>query len=466
MEKQYINFFNDWNFNINVYLTGCNIKTRNKAGPGIWMTLLLPIAIIISFWKHPECSQLYKTCVCASCGLLIHSILLICFINQTSKFRTICCAVNSAIITLLLLFVSEGGITSSLVFGILSSFGYNRFLLLVLQMCPESFTFGEAATVVQGIILFMISIFENVLSFFNVSKECMTISTIILQVGQFGVLGLCISIYKFPVLQIPRNFYITTSVVLLSIVLFLHYILKQSAVLWLVQLLSQDVVTVNLLLCWLLFSVLAILGIAIQIRGNNKASTIVRKYFHLLALGVYIPGLIFNQCLLYTASGVVLALFIVLETMRILKLPIIGTALDCGFQAFVDEKDNVIALTPIYLLVACSLPLWIHPNPSDKVLLPLMSGLLAIGVGDTAASICGTWFGEHNWPGSNRTKEGTLGCFISQLFTVLAFIHYGYVPRNNLLRPIVAIITTSLVEAITDQVDNLALPLLSYIILV
>lgn len=86
--------------------------------------------------------------------------------------------------------------------------------------------------------------------------------------------------------------------------------------------------------------------------------------------------------------------------VRVLKLPPAAATLDSVFQVFADEKDYSLALTPIYLLVGCSAPLWLHPGPATTApLLPLMAGLLSVGVGDTAASICGSWFGRHHWPG-------------------------------------------------------------------
>lgn len=82
---------------------------------------------------------------------------------------------------------------------------------------------------------------------------------------------------------------------------------------------------------------------------------------------------------------------------------------------FVDEKDaGYVALTPIYLLVSVSAPLWLYPYSYDYYdndkfnLLPLLSGILTIGVGDTAASVFGTLFGKHQWPGKLKLLQQVL----------------------------------------------------------
>lgn len=46
----------------------------------------------------------------------------------------------------------------------------------------------------------------------------------------------------------------------------------------------------------------------------------------------------------------------------------------------------------------------------------------------------------------------------------LYFSILGYVPRTNLIRPTFATAFVSIIEAKTDQIDNIALPLLMYVL--
>lgn len=138
---------------------------------------------------------------------------------------------------------------------------------------------------------------------------------------------------------------------------------------------------------------------------QSKSNTRTRKIFHFLIVLVFVPGLIYQCAFIYVASGIALALLIVLETMRIIHLWPMYNILNDAVKCFIDEKDaGYVALTPIYLLIGCSMPLYLHPCPCDLTdsagfeLLPLMAGVISVGVGDTAASVFGSSrFGKTKW---------------------------------------------------------------------
>lgn len=94
-----------------------------------------------------------------------------------------------------------------------------------------------------------------------------------------------------------------------------------------------------------------------------------------------------------------------------------------GFIAFVDEKDCLLSLTPIYLLCGLSLPLWMPTN--NLMLVVLLSGVLTVGIGDTAASFVGNRWGSHKWLDTEKTIEGTVACIFCQVCAILALTCCG-----------------------------------------
>ncbi|XP_063230392.1 dolichol kinase isoform X6 [Bacillus rossius redtenbacheri] len=187
-----------------------------------------------------------------------------------------------------------------------------------------------------------------------------------------------------------------------------------------------------------------------------------------VAVGMVVPALYF----LLEFNPVKWIWLFMFETQesafRILQMPPLGGALQDSYSVFVDEKDaGGLALTPIYLLVGCCTPMWLHPVLSSEALLPLMSGLLAVGIGDTAASVYGHKFGRHKWKDSKKTKEGTAACIIFQMAFVAILMMFGLVESNCIeyVRTLIAVVSSSIVEAKTDQVDNLCLPLITYLLL-
>ncbi|KPJ15805.1 Dolichol kinase [Papilio machaon] len=214
----------------------------------------------------------------------------------------------------------------------------------------------------------------------------------------------------------------------------------------------------KLFLFWLSLLLVSILVIWIQTRTVVKASTVTRKTFHILASIVFLSGLLIDIPLMTLASGVGLSLLLFVEALRIAEIETISPTLQSAFVVYCDEKDSgTFAMTPLYLFVGLACPIILVP---ESVSLDLLAGVLAVGIGDTAASCAGATFGRNRWSNNNRTLEGTAFNILSQVAVVYLLVFFDFIDvPNALTRTVFAATTSALVEAKTDQVDNLVLPL-------
>lgn len=238
---------------------------------------------------------------------------------------------------------------------------------------------------------------------------------------------------------------------------------------------------------------LGITGIIIywHIKSNRTSSTITRKIFHIILIAIYVPALYIDCTYLYVASCLTFAIFLMLEVSiyhkyfvcrnlvsypflhfqlaRVVRLHPFADVLKISVSAFVDSKDSgKIVLTPIYLLAGCSLPLWLHPHLCARNnFLALSSGVLSVGIGDTAASYFGYKYGKRRIPGTNKSMEGCIANMICQGLAILISIYFGVVDctAKNVILSSITVYTTAYVEAKSDQIDNLTLPLIAYAIL-
>ncbi|KAM9977278.1 hypothetical protein ACTFIR_011137 [Dictyostelium discoideum] len=209
---------------------------------------------------------------------------------------------------------------------------------------------------------------------------------------------------------------------------------------------------------------------------------ISRKYFHILAIVMFTPPLLLEgdddmykfMVLSYSVS---ISALILLELLKYSLAPPLALPIRHYMDRFLDDRDSgLITTTHIYLLLGCSIPLFltffmdlIHLGSSgiqsnSYHFLSPFSGILTIGIGDTMASYFGVKYGRNKWFGSQKSIEGTVA---GSVFTIIASLLLywfcsasgSFLTISSILKIIVTSTSCSLMEASTTQIDNLILPL-------
>ncbi|XP_035541321.1 dolichol kinase EVAN isoform X2 [Juglans regia] len=121
-----------------------------------------------------------------------------------------------------------------------------------------------------------------------------------------------------------------------------------------------------------------------NISKNSKIERILlRKYYHLMAVLMFLPALIFQPKFLDLAFGAALAVFLALEIIRVWRIWPLGQPIHQFMNAFTDHRDSdLLIVSHFSLLLGCALPIWMSSGYNDRPLTPF-AGILSLGIGDT-----------------------------------------------------------------------------------
>jgi dolichol kinase len=193
---------------------------------------------------------------------------------------------------------------------------------------------------------------------------------------------------------------------------------------------------------------------------GQEVTIVARKWFHLVAVALFVPVTLFAPKLQSLSYAIALAALMVLEAIRS-HVP----SVNAFYARYVDrdkqEREDSVLVSHMALVVGCAAPLWIAEycssndetlNSTVRTVLSLW-GVLCLGIGDAAGAVVGVYFGRHYWSALNRrTIEGSLAMLASMSLPCWLFVDDWkvWVP---------AVLFTTLLEAWTIQLDNLVLPL-------
>ncbi|EDQ92079.1 uncharacterized protein MONBRDRAFT_22886 [Monosiga brevicollis MX1] len=121
-----------------------------------------------------------------------------------------------------------------------------------------------------------------------------------------------------------------------------------------------------------------------------------------------------------------------------------------------DARDQgFLTVTPLYLLLGTLAPFWCLPRARFWA---AYGGVLAVGIGDTFASLVGRRYGRWRLPVVEKSLEGFLACVVSQLVALWLLNWGGLIDGVPWHRALVACVTVAGLELSTTQIDNLVLP--------
>ncbi|CAM8897981.1 unnamed protein product [Rhodiola kirilowii] len=207
------------------------------------------------------------------------------------------------------------------------------------------------------------------------------------------------------------------------------------------------------------------------ISKHSKVERILlRKYYHLMAVCMFVPAVIYQPMFLDLAFGAALAVFLVLEIIRICRMWPLGQLVHQFMTAFTDHRDSdILIVSHFSLLLGCALPIWMSSGYNDRPLAPF-AGILSLGIGDTMASMVGYKYGVLRWSkAGKKTIEGTAAGITSMLAACLTLLPLlastGYLVTENWFPLLFAVTVSGLLEAYTAQLDNAFIPLVFYSLL-
>lgn len=192
---------------------------------------------------------------------------------------------------------------------------------------------------------------------------------------------------------------------------------------------------------------------------------IQRKFFHLMALLVFVPPVLIDYHFLRLCISGAIFVFLFVESLRIVKFPFVYTLIQNYVEDFIDERDRgELILTHLFLLLGLGLPVLMARDDIPGGLAIHTCGISVLAVGDAVASIVGVNFGKHKWPGSKKSIEGTVGAFFGTFLTLLIIHQFEGAQLNidfsleTLFSLAISSLFGALDEAFTSQIDNLTLP--------
>ena len=357
-------------------------------------------------------------------------------------------------------------------------------LVVLIDSFPYTFSAGEAIIIAEsiGILLFdslyMVLHKYNILtqpSFMNVYKTQVSICVQI-----FLAFTILFIVTLFPVWYVMRRGFnsmalrLFTVTTLMFSILFvgtpiLTSFLGMNPILWFLEkFLFSNTTRPTMVVYMGALTLVSILTGIYFINYSTMDIVTRRKVFHLIAVLIYTPALLYDLDTISLASSVAVCCLILLELYHNLQIgPFSAKIHTYMHELSGDSGQNTNAglyLNHIYLILGLSLPCWLLPVHRGSRLF-VYAGVLSLGVLDAFAAIFGKRFGRRRWFNNGKSVEGMLIGFFATASAIflISSLDRGLAPFSLQIRPhrlartLFGLSLSSLIECITSQHDNLIL---------
>ncbi|KAJ2496932.1 dolichol kinase [Coemansia sp. RSA 1972] len=352
---------------------------------------------------------------------------------------------------------------------------------LVVHNLPRSFTLGEAAAIAQGTSLAVLDLAARLFTRKGlVDPQHMCV--LVLEAAGVGTALIVCVLYMAPRhsrgMSVGDTVWMTVAAgagagVTVGIVAFVS---GTNPIRWIVLAVLGSQTGRIVLVYWLMLMICATAIYAWCAQTPTTSSKLMlhikRKSYHILAVLLFAPAFIVTPLVLHIGFTIALCVFVCAECVRVLCLNGWGVQMTRFMRRFTDARDVGLVVTAhFYLLIGCAVPVWLD-NTSGCVEAAL-AGVLALGVADTCASLVGLRFGSVKWPATVKTVEGTCA-FVVSLAAAVECVRWvkglGYEGMSDydvtlgygVWGSLVVCVAMGVLEALTDQNDNLVIPLTMY----
>ncbi|KAJ2559279.1 dolichol kinase, partial [Coemansia sp. RSA 1933] len=349
---------------------------------------------------------------------------------------------------------------------------------------PHSFTLGEASVITQGVVLVAVDLAGKLVQRAIAVDGVENMETLFLEAT---VLGLVLLVRMLASMRGEGSREHATQACVAAVCLcgmlslaVVAYVSDANPAGWALKTALGSWTSISVCIYWaaLLCCTLLVYTVATnssQTAAIPQSSKLVlhlkRKAYHVLAVLMFVPGYLLSPQLQHFAFAVALVVFVAAECVRALDVMPWSQAIDGFVRKFTDYRDDgAIVTSHFYLLLGCAVPVWLG-GPSAVACL---AGVLALGLADTAASLVGMSVGRVRWPGTAKTVEGTVGFIVCLAAAALAVDVMAQQPDQPAAADVMAqqpeqpaaaaahivlCAVLGVVEALTEQNDNMVIPL-------